>query len=310
MTHPAAVHTRTGAAARAAALALIVSLGAAGCSDGASPGDPVGTPTSTPTPSASATTTELPDGATAADLVADRFAAVHGLPPTSADELDVPAVVADVTAAGSPEAERVTGVLEQAVERGVLDRGDVRVEALDAPEASDDGAQATLCMSQDVRTTELETGEDTGAPAPPTDWLRIVAEFIRQDGSWALSDITAAEPADCIPPSIQEATAEAWEVFAEARVDHEARGGGPDIGDMSTVVTDRFAETLQSIGPFEPPTAAPPPYQEHELETATRTTAIGRACRDGQVETVEWQLAEGQWLIDFAGQDGEEATAC
>lgn len=310
MPHPAAAHTRTGAARRAAALALVVSLGAAGCSDGASPGDPVGTPTSTPTTSASATTAELPDRVTAADLVADRFAAVHGLPPTSADELDIADVVADVTAAGSPEAERVTGVLKQAVERGVLDRGDVRVEALDDPEASDAGAQATLCMSQDVRTTELESGEDTGAPAPPTDWLRIVAEFVRQDGSWALSDITAAEPADCTPASIEEATSEAWEVFADARVEHEARGGGPDIGDMSTVVTDRFAETLQSIGPFEPPTAAPPPYGEHELEAVTRTTAIGRACRDGQVETVEWQLVEGQWLIDFAGQDGEEATAC
>ena len=310
VTFHTAVRTRAGAAVRTAALALIVSLGTTGCTDTANPDDPIGTPTSTSTPSESATAAETLDGATAADRVADRFAAVHGLPPTASDEIDVAGVVADVAAPGSPEAERVTGVLEQAIERGVLDRGDVRVEALDDPHPSGDGLQVTLCMSQDIRTTELESGEDTGAPAPPTDWLRVRAEFVQQDGSWLLSDITAAEPADCIPPSIQEATSEAWEVFAAARVAHEARGGGPDIGDMSTVVTDRFAETLQSIGPFEPPTAAPPPYQEHQLESARRTAAVGRACRDGQVEMVEWVLVDGRWVIDFAGQEGEEATAC
>jgi hypothetical protein len=216
---------------------------------------------------------------------------------------------------GEAEADRLRSeandLIRRAIELGVLDRGDVLAEALAPPQSSgDDDATATLCMSQDISTTDLETGEDAGAPAPPDDWLRIRADYQQVAGRWLIAEITAVEPTDCVPPSIAAATAQAWEIFTTARLDHERRGGGPDIGRMEEVVTERFAQTLQGIGPFDPPDVEPPAYTSFEITEATRTTALGEACRDGELEVVEWELVDGQWRIDFAGQVGEEVTPC
>jgi hypothetical protein len=294
---------------RRATLLLAVALLLSAC-DGAGT-DPEGTngPTS-PNGNSADEQVDL-DEAIAAELVVARFDAVYGLPPISPDDVDVDSAGDGAVAPGSTEAERIAGALNQAVELGVLDRGDVLVEALEPPQlVGEDGASALLCMSQDIRTTDLETGEELGAPAPPDDWLRIQTVYERVDGAWLVSEITAGDPANCVPPSIVDTTGHAWEVFAAARLDHERRGGGPDIGEMEEVVTDRFAETLRSIGPFEPPASEPPRYTDFLLSQATRSTAEGQACRDGELETVEWQLVSGEWLIDFAGQEGEEATPC
>lgn len=297
-------------AAGPAALLLSTTLLLAACESA----EPMPDATGRPTPSSSVTnapsTIDL-DEATAEQLVVARYDAVHGIPPTAADEIDVDAVGEGVVAPGSAEAERLAGALNQAIELGVLDRGDVLVEALEPPVAvADDTATASMCMSQDLHTTNLATGEETGTATPPDDWRHIQAKFERGQSGWLVAEITAAEPAGCIPPSIETETRQAWDVFAAARVDHESRGGGSDIGGMESVVTDRFAETLRSIGPFDPPDQPPPGYSDFQLTEATRSMAEGWACRDGELETVEWEFVDGRWLIDFAGQAGEEASSC
>jgi hypothetical protein len=298
------------AATAPVALLLSAALLLAACDSSEPIPDPTAEPTSS-APSTSSPSTVALDAATAVQLVIARYDAVHGLPPTAPGEVDVDSAGEGVVAPGSTEAERVVGALNQAIELGVLDRGDLLVEALEPPVAAgDDTATASLCMSQDLRTTDLETGEETGTAPPPDDWLRIQATFERAGDVWLVAEIAAAEPALCIPPSIEEETGRAWDVFAAARVEHESRGGGPDIGKLESVVTDRFAETLRGIGPFDPPAETPPGYTDFQLTEATRSNAVGWACRDGELETVEWELAGGQWLIDFAGQAGEEASPC
>lgn len=301
------IANRRGAAALLSAVLLLAAC--TGSPTSGPTGEPTNDPT-TPAPTDPGTEAGL-DEETAARLVVARFDAVYGLPPLPPDEIDVDAAGDGVVAPGSTEAERVEAVLNRAIELGVLDRGDVLAEALAPPQSSgDDDATATLCMSQDISTTDLETGEDAGAPAPPDDWLRIRADYQQVAGRWLIAEITAVEPTDCVPPSIAAATAQAWEIFMTARLDHERRGGGPDIGRMEEVVTERFAETLRGIGPFDPPDVEPPAYTSFEITEATRTTAVGEACRDGELEVVEWELVDGQWRIDFAGQVGEEVTPC
>lgn len=298
------------AATAPAVLLLSTALLLSACDSSEPLPDPTAEPTSS-SPSTSASPTVALDAATAEQLVIARYDAVHGLPPTPPDEVDVDSAGEGVVAPGSTEAERVAGALNQAIELGVLDRGDVLVEALEPPvPAGGDAATASLCMSQDLRTTDLETGEETGTVAPPDDWRHVQVAFERLDDAWLVTEITAADPARCIPPSIEAATGQAWEVFAAARVEHESRGGGPDIGELESVVTERFAETLRSIGPFDPPAETPPGYTDFQLTEATRSSAEGWACRDGELETVEWELVSGRWLIDFAGQAGEEASPC
>jgi hypothetical protein len=298
-------------AAAPAALLLSVALLLSSCDSSGPNPDPTGDPTSSAPSASSSDQSPGLDEATAAQLVIARYDAVHALPPTPSDEVDVQAAGDGVVAPGSTEADRVAGALNQAIELGVLDRGDVLVEALERPSAvGDDAATASLCMSQDLRTTDLETGEEAGAAAPPNDWLRIEADFERVDGTWLVTEIRGADPTACVPPSIEAETGPAWDVFAAARVEHESRGGGPDIGEMESVVTERFAETLRSIGPFDPPAVEPPGYTGFKLTEATRSSAEGWACRDDELETVEWELVSGQWLIDFAGQTGEEASPC
>lgn len=88
------------------------------------------------------------DQQTAVALVVARFEAVYGLPPTPPDRLDLEAAGEGIVAPGSREAERISGVLTQARDLGVIDRGDVRAEALTVPTTTGAGqARVTVCMS-------------------------------------------------------------------------------------------------------------------------------------------------------------------
>lgn len=245
------------------------------------------------------------DAETAAELVVARFEAVYGLPPTPADELDIDAAGEGTVARGSREAERIASVLNQARERGVIDRGDVRAEALSAPSTTgSDRARATLCMSQDVRTTHLDSGEEVPeAPTPPDDWLRVEADFERADDEWLVSEITAASPAECVPPSIENAVTESWETFTAAWREWERTGG--DVDQLVDLVTEDHAELLRSFPRFDP-VDDPAPQTDLQLRRATRTSVEGDWCRLGKLEEGVWQLVDGTWLVSDAGQFGTE----
>ena len=245
------------------------------------------------------------DADTAAALLVARFEAVYGLPPMPADELDIDAAGEGVVAQDSREAERIAGVLTQARERGVIDRGDVRAEVLTAPTtAGDDQARATLCMSQDVRTTHLDTGEGVAeAPTPPDDWLRVEADYVQVDGQWLISETTAATPAECVPPSIQDEVTESWESFTAAWREWERTGG--DVDELVALVTEDHAELLRGLPTFDP-VDDPAPQADLRLYRATRTTVEGDWCRLGKLEEGIWQFVDGAWLVSDAGQFGTE----
>jgi hypothetical protein len=245
------------------------------------------------------------DEDTAADLLVARFEAVYGLPPTPADQLDIDAAGEGIVAPDSREAERIAGVLTQARERGVIDRGDVRAESLEAPTTTGgDQANATLCMSQDVRTTHLDTGEEVAeAPAPPDDWLRVEADYVQVDGQWLISETTAASPAECVPPSIEDAVTESWETFTAAWREWERTGG--DADELVDLVTEDHAAILRSLPSFDP-VDDPAPQTDLELHRATRSMVEGDWCRLGKLEEGIWQLVDGAWLVSDAGQFGTE----
>lgn len=267
-------------------------------------------PTNEATPSPSngsdandADTMELDEEAAAALLVA-RFEAVYGLPPTPADQLDTDGVGEGAVAPDSREAERIAGVLAQARERGVIDRGDVRAEALAAPTTTGDEARATLCMSQDVRTTQLDTGEEVDeAPTPPDDWLGVEADYVRVDDQWLISEITAASPPECVPPSIESGVTESWEAFTGAWREWERTGG--DVEELVDLVTEEHAATLRELEGFEP-VDDPAPQSDLRLYRATRTQVEGDWCRLGKLEEGIWQLVDDEWLVSDAGQFGTE----
>ena len=245
------------------------------------------------------------DAETAAALLVARFEAVYGLPPTPADELDIDAAGEGIVAPGSREAERIAGVLNQARERGVIDRGDVRAEVLSAPTTTGgDQARASLCMSQDVRTTHVDTGEEVAeAPAPPDDWLRVEADYVRADDEWLVSEITAASPAECVPPSIENAVTESWEAFTAAWREWERTGG--DVDELVDLVTEDHAAILRSFSRFDP-VDDPAPQTDLQLHRATRTSVEGDWCRLGKLEEGIWQFVDGAWLVSDAGQFGTE----
>jgi hypothetical protein len=241
----------------------------------------------------------------AASLLVARFEAVYGLPPTPADQLDIDAAGEGIVAPDSLEAERLAGVLTQARERGVIDRGDVRAEALEAPATTgDDEARATLCMSQDVRTTQLDTGEEVSeAPAPPDVWLRVEANYVQLDGQWLISETAAATPAECVPTSIEDAVTESWETFTAAWREWERTGG--DADELVDLVTEDHAAILQSLPSFNP-VDDPAPQTDLVLHRATRSRVEADWCRLGKLEEGIWQLVDGVWLVSDAGQFGTE----
>lgn len=107
------------AATAPAALLLSTALLLSACDSSEPIPDPTGE--SAPTaPSTTASPAVALDAATAEQLVIARYDAVHGLPPTPPDEVDVDSAGEGVVAPGSTEAERVAGALNQAIELGVL----------------------------------------------------------------------------------------------------------------------------------------------------------------------------------------------
>jgi hypothetical protein len=110
-------------------------------------------------------------------------------------------------------------------------------------------------------------------------------------------------------PTREELAEAAVAAYAEAWLDLERRGGGPEIGALAEVVTDRFARSLRGFAPHDP-VADPPPFTDFDVTKADRTTVTGRACRSNQLQEVEWVLVDGQWRIDFVGQIGQEPTPC
>lgn len=294
----------TSTVSRTALLLAAGALLATGCTDsGADPG-PAGSPTtSEPTTGVTPNPGKF-DEQTAAALVTARFDAVYGLPPTtSPDRVDVEAAGDGIVVPGSPEADRLSAALNQAIETATIPRGDVLVETLAPPESTGEQATATLCMSQDIRTTELETGEETGAPAPPDDWLRIEAEYQRVDSAWLIVDIAAAEPANCVPPSIDAEVAASWETFTAAWREWERTGG--DVSALLPLVTDDHAEILEGFPSFDP-VESPGMQTDLQLHHATRTRVEGDWCRNGRLEEGVWQLVDGQWLVSDAGTFGTE----
>jgi hypothetical protein len=290
----------TRVAAAPTALLLSVALLLTGCDGSGANPDPTAEPTSS-SPSAPDQHTSL-DEATAAQLVIARYDAVHGLPPTPPDEVDVEAAADGVVAPGSTEAERVAGALSQAIELGVLDRGNVLVEALEPPAAtSDETSTASLCMSQDLRTTDLETGEETGASAPPSDWLHIEATFERVAGAWLVAEITVAEPVDCVPPSLESELSNVWGAFTDAWRDW-GRSGGDVPAEVLDLATDEYADILRDASPIEPDEDQPE-FSGFDVSAASRTMATAQTCFLDQVQTVEWRLIDGRWLIDIVRQE-------
>lgn len=289
------------AATAPVALLLSTALLLSACDSSEPIPDPTAEPTSS-APSTSSPSTVALDAATAEQLVIARYDAVHGLPPTPPGEVEFDSAGEGVVAPGSTEAERVAGALSQAVELGVLDRGDVLVEALEPPvSAGDDGATASMCMSQDLRTTDLETGEETGTAAPPDDWRRIQADFDRIAGAWLVTQITAAEPVECVPPSIETELSRRWEAFTDAWLEWGLNGG--DVpSDVLERATDEYAEILRDVGSIEPDESQPE-FSGFGVSAASRTTATGHACFLERAQTVEWRLIEGQWLINIVRQE-------
>lgn len=290
-------------AAAPAALLLSVALLLSSCDSSGPNPNPAGDPTSSAPSATSSDQSPGMDEATAAQLVIARYDAVHALPPTPSDEVDVEAAGDGVVAPGSTEADRVAGALNQAIELGVLDRGDVLVEALEPPSpVGDDAATASLCMSQDLRTTDIQTGEEeAGAAAPPDDWLRIEADFERLDGTWLVTEIRAAEPVDCVPPSIESELSNRWGAFTEAWRDWGATGG--DVpGEVLELATEDYADILRDAGPIEPDEDQPE-FSGFDVAAASRTTATGQTCFLDRAQTVEWRLIEGQWLIHIVRQE-------
>lgn len=289
------------AATAPAALLLSAALLLAACDSSEPIPDPTGEPTSS-SPSTSSPSTVALDAATAEQLVIARYDAVHGLPPTPPDEVDVDSAGEGVVAPGSTEAERVSGALNQAIELGVLDRGDVLVEALEPPVAAgDDAATASLCISQDLRTTDLETGEETGTAPPPDDWLHVQVAFERTADAWLVAEIAAAEPVDCVPPSIESELSNAWGAFTDAWRDWGLKGG--DVpSEVLDLATDEYADILRDAGPIEPEEDQPE-FSGFGVSAASRTAATGQTCFLGRDQTVEWRRIDGRWLIDIVRQE-------
>lgn len=295
--------TRVSTAGGALLMSLLLALSA--CDGSGTNPDPTGGQT-TASPSEMADGLAALDEATAAQLIIARYDAVHGLPPTPPDQIDVDSAGDGVVAPGSTEAERVAGTLNQAIEFGVLDRGDVLVEALEPPAANgEDGATASLCMSQNIRATDLETGEPTGAPAPPDGWLPIEASYERIDGEWLLAMIQGTDPASaCVPPSIASELSDVWGAFTDAWRAWGRQGG--DVPDeVLELATERYAGILRDAGAIEP-AEDEPDFAEFTATAATRTDATAQACLQDRAQTVEWMLVDGRWLIDIVRQ--EEAS--
>ena len=234
--------------------------------------------------------------------------AVYGLPPTPPEVVDVDGAGASIVVPGSEASDWLTQELELARERGVMVRGGVNAEPVSTVEVTRDRATVAICSSADVRITDVATGEPAGDVAVDSSYNRFDVTYRRIDDDWLIERGDPSDDRDCVPPSIEEAVTARWEHFTEAWYQRDRRGGGEELGQLTAVVTDRFAEALSGL-PARGRVPDPAPFTDFELLAATRTSATGHACRSGRLQTVEWMLVNGQWRVDFAGRIGEP-TQC
>jgi hypothetical protein len=91
-------------------------------------------------------------------------------------------------------------------------------------------------------------------PAVPGEVLALASlpgydyepHYVQVDGQWLISETTAASPAECVPPSIDDAVTESWETFTAAWREWERTGG--DADELVDLVTEDHAAILRSLG--------------------------------------------------------------
>lgn len=309
-----AVVTRRSVAALAAALLLAACSGA---DDTIQPPDNPGpTPARTsppapepPAPEPSASAPRALDDDTAAELYVAWRQVVYGLPPTAPEAVDVDLVADTIMVPGSEASDWVTQELQLARDRGVVVRGGIDAEPVSAVDVAGDRATVTICSSADVRITDVATGDPVGNEAVDDAYTPFDVAYRLVDDAWLLEQADPSDEGGCVPPSLEEAVTARWELFTEAWYERDRHGGGEDLGRLTEVITEGFAETLSGL-PSRDPVPDPAPFTDFGLAAATRTSATGQACRSGGWETIEWELVDGQWRVDFAGQVGQEVTPC
>lgn len=318
--HLTARVTRTGAAVVTAALLLAACDGDNGLVENGTPTPP--TENETEEPAAPAL-----DEDTAVALLTGWFDTVHGLPPTDPDDVVVDGAGEGIVIRDSPADDWITVNLTQAVDLGVIDRGDVVVEVIEVfQETRANSARALACASQDVEPTDLATGDPAGPPDAPRldDYVRLEATYQLVDGQWLLASATGVEPQDCVPPSIEAAVTANWEAFIDAVIEWGRRGApGDDIGELADLTTGGRQEAHRSSPGLDPGARSEREGLDHDLQLhrATRTRVEGEWCFDParnaeaglyeadgtftpmteltgrRYERAEWELVDGAWLL-------------
>ena len=299
-----------------AGVVLGVTLLLAACS-GANDAEPPATPSPTPanlSPTPARTPVPEPDPQTFDDEEATALyvalrEAVYGLPPTEPEAVEVDTAGDAIVVPGSEASDWLIQELELARERGVLVRGDIHAEPVSTVEVSGDRATVAICSSADVRVTDVATGEPVAEDAVDTSYTRFDVAYRRIDDDWLVEQAKPSDEPDCVPTSLEQAVTARWDPFTEAWYERDRQGGGEDLGQLTELVTDDFADTLRGLPPRDP-VPDPAPFTDFELSAATRTSAMGHACRSGSLQTVEWRLVDGEWRVDFAGRVGQQATPC
>lgn len=294
---------RTSAAVLATALLLAACNGA----DGIEPPDDA-----SPTPARTAAPEPDPqalDDDTAAELYITWRETVYALPTTPPEALEAESAGDAIAVPGSEASDWITQELELARHRGVIVRGAVQAEPVSNVETTGDRAKVAICSSADVRITDVATGDPVGDEKVDASYTRFDVAYRLLDDAWLVERAESGDDDDCVPPSIEEAVTARWDVFTEAWYERDRQGGGEKLGQLTEVVTDRFAETLRGLAPRDP-VPDPAEFRDFELVAATRRSATAQACRSGALETIEWKLVKGHWRVDFAGQVGQETKPC
>ena len=296
----------------AVVLAAVLLLGACNGADGIEPPDnPSPTPTTTaaPEPEPQKPEPQTLDDDTAAELYVAWRETVYALPPTPPDAVDIESAGEAIAVPGSDASAWVTQELKLARDRGVVVRGAVHAEPVSTITTAGESATIAICASADVRITDVATGDPVGDEKVDASYTYFDVAYRRLDDAWLVEGAESGDDDDCVPPSIEEAVTDRWDVFTAAWYERDRQGGGEELGQLNEVVTERFAETLRGLAPRDP-VADPAPFTDFEIVAATRRLATAHACRSGGLETIEWKLIKGQWRVDFAGQVGQESTPC
>lgn len=302
----------------AATVLMTAALALTGCSGSddadplvsASPTPVTSSPTSARTSAAPPTPEPpTPDGDAAAERYIDWRDMVYALPPTLPEAVDVDGAGDGVVVPGSEAAAWVSQELQLARDRGVIVRGSTDAEAISPVEIAGDRATVMICSSPDVQVTDVATGEPVSDDLVDTSYSSLIVAYQRIGDDWLVESADLSDDPACVPASVEEPVRASWDAYAEAWLDLERRGGGPEIGPLAEVLTDRFAGSLREF-PTHEPVENPPPFTDLEVTGADRTSATGHACRATHLQTIEWVLVDGEWRIDFVGRAGEEAEPC